>query len=171
MFGQLDWPEALLLAIVLAPTDAALGQAVVTDPRLPVRIRQALNVESGLNDGICVPLLFIALAVAEANDESMTAQHAVRLVVEEIGWGIVGGVAAGVLGALVLRFSQRRRLVADDWVQAIPLAPARAVVRDRRAARGQRLHRRVRRGARVRRPRTAARAARSPTSSMRPARC
>jgi sodium/hydrogen antiporter len=124
VFGQLDWPEALLLAIVLAPTDAALGQAVVTDPRLPVRIRQALNVESGLNDGICVPLLFIALAVAEADDESMTAQHAVRLVVEEIGWGIVGGVAAGVLGALVLRFSQRRGLIADDWVQVIPLAAA-----------------------------------------------
>ena len=124
VFGQLDWPEALLLAIVLAPTDAALGQAVVTDRRLPVRIRQALNVESGLNDGICVPLLFIALAVAEANDEGMTAQHAVRLVVEEIGWGIAGGVAAGVAGALVLRFSKSRRLVAHDWVQAIPLATA-----------------------------------------------
>jgi sodium/hydrogen antiporter len=124
VFGQLGWPEALLLAIVLAPTDAALGQAVVTDPRLPVRIRQALNVESGLNDGICVPLLFIALAVAEANDEAMTAQHAVRLVCEEIGWGIAGGVAAGVLGALVLRFAQSRQLVADEWVQAIPLGAA-----------------------------------------------
>ena len=53
-------------AILLAPTDAALGQAVVTEPRLPSRIRQGLNVESGLNDGICVPLLFIVLAVAEA---------------------------------------------------------------------------------------------------------
>jgi NhaP-type Na+/H+ or K+/H+ antiporter len=46
--------EALILAIVLAPTDAALGQAVVTVPRVPGRIRQGLNVESGLNDGICV---------------------------------------------------------------------------------------------------------------------
>ena len=146
VFGQLDWPEALLLAIVLAPTDAALGQAVVTDPRLPVRIRQALNVESGLNDGICVPLLFIALAVAEADDESMTAQHAVRLVVEEIGWGIVGGVAAGVLGALVLRFSQRRGLIADDWVQVIPLAAAALSYGIAAPARGQRLHRRVRQG-------------------------
>lgn len=124
VFGQLAWPEALLLAIVLAPTDAALGQAVVTDPRLPVRIRQALNVESGLNDGICVPLLFIALAVAESNDQAMTATHAVRLVIQEIGWGMAGGVAAGVLGALVLGFSQRRRLVADEWVQVIPLAAA-----------------------------------------------
>ena len=124
VFGGLDWPEALVLAIVLAPTDAALGQAVVTDPRLPVRIRQALNVESGLNDGICVPLLFIALALAEADDHAMTIHHAVGLVAREIGWGIAGGVAAGVLGALVLRFSQSRRLVADDWAQVIPLAAA-----------------------------------------------
>src|SRR5437763_1080774 len=80
VFTQLSWLEAVVLAVVLAPTDAALGQAVVTDPRLPVRIRQGLNVESGLNDGICVPLLFIALAAAEADEHAMTVSHAVRLV-------------------------------------------------------------------------------------------
>ena len=63
---ELAWPEALLVAIVLAPTDAALGQVVVTSKRLPVRIRQSLNVEAGLNDGICVPLFLIALAIALA---------------------------------------------------------------------------------------------------------
>ena len=52
--------------MLLAPTDAALGQAVVTSPKVPERIRQGLNVESGLNDGICVPLLLIVLATAEA---------------------------------------------------------------------------------------------------------
>ncbi len=124
LFGQLTWLEALVLAIVLAPTDAALGQAVVTDPRLPVRIRQGLNVESGLNDGICVPLLFIALALAEADEGAITSTHAVRLVLEEIGWGVVGGVAAGALGAVVLGFAERRRLVAADWLQVIPLASA-----------------------------------------------
>src|SRR5213078_882612 len=66
VLGSLAWPEALLLAVILAPTDAALGQAVVTLPALPSRVRQGLNVESGLNDGICVPLLLIALAAAEA---------------------------------------------------------------------------------------------------------
>ena len=68
LLGDLVWPEALLLAIILAPTDAALGQAVVTSPRLPTRVRQSLNVESGLNDGICVPLFLVALAVAQAED-------------------------------------------------------------------------------------------------------
>ena len=52
VFGQLTIEEALIVGIVLAPTDAALGQAVVTETRVPERIRQALNVESGLNDGI-----------------------------------------------------------------------------------------------------------------------
>ena len=65
LLGELTLLEAVVLAVVLAPTDAALGQAVVTEKRLPSRIRQGLNVESGLNDGICVPLLLIALAAAE----------------------------------------------------------------------------------------------------------
>ena len=121
---RLTWPEALVLAIVLAPTDAALGQAVVTDKRLPSRIRQGLNVESGLNDGICVPLLFIALAVAEADENILSVSGAVHIVLEEIGYGIVGGVAAGAVAALLLRFAQARRLVAEDWLQVIPLAGA-----------------------------------------------
>ena len=54
LFGSSGWPEALLLAVILTPTDAALGQAVVTLPSLPLRVRQSLNVESGLNDGLCV---------------------------------------------------------------------------------------------------------------------
>jgi NhaP-type Na+/H+ or K+/H+ antiporter len=124
LFTQLSWLEALVLAIVLAPTDAALGQAVVTDRRLPVRVRQGLNVESGLNDGICVPLLLIALAIAEADENAVTVHHAVSVIVEEIGWGLVGGIAAGAVGALVLGFVERRRLVAHDWLQVIPLSAA-----------------------------------------------
>ena len=69
IFGELTVEEAVILAVVLAPTDAALGQAVVTEPRVPPRIRQGLNVESGLNDGICVPLLFAAVAVADVESE------------------------------------------------------------------------------------------------------
>src|SRR5690348_9428489 len=80
IFGALSLGEALLLGVILAPTDAALGQAVVTDPRLPSRIRQGLNVESGLNDGICVPLLFIALALADAEAHSESVQGALTLV-------------------------------------------------------------------------------------------
>ena len=115
--------EALVLSIMLACTDAALGQAVVTDERVPSRIRQGLNVESGLNDGICVPLFFIALAVAEWDEGALTAHDAVQLVLEEIGYGLVGGVAAGVLGALAVRLA-RRLPMEPHWVQILTVATA-----------------------------------------------
>ena len=112
--------EAALLAIAVAPTDAALGQAVVSDERVPSRVRQGLNVESGLNDGLCVPLLLVALAFASAEGGGET--EPVRLVLEEIGFGVVGGLAAGVLGALALRFSRARGWVAGPWAPLVPLA-------------------------------------------------
>ena len=74
VFGQISIEEAVIIGVVLAPTDAALGQAVVTNPRVPERIRQGLNVESGLNDGICVPLLFIAVAAADVHSSSRVAE-------------------------------------------------------------------------------------------------
>jgi NhaP-type Na+/H+ or K+/H+ antiporter len=116
--------EALVLSIMLACTDAALGQAVVTDERIPSRIRQGLNVESGLNDGICVPLFFIAIALAETDEGTMTAHAAAHLVLEEIGYGLVAGVAAGVLGALALRVATRRSLVEPHWLQILTVATA-----------------------------------------------
>jgi sodium/hydrogen antiporter len=116
--------EALVLSIMLACTDAALGQAVVTDERIPSRIRQGLNVESGLNDGICVPLFFIAIALAEADEGTMTAHAAAHLVLEEIGYGLVAGAAAGVLGALALRVATRRSLVEPHWLQILTVATA-----------------------------------------------
>src|SRR5436190_22041333 len=116
--------EALVLSVMLACTDAALGQAVVTDERIPLRIRQGLNVESGLNDGICVPLFFIALALAEADEGTMTAHAAAHLVLEEIGYGLVGGAAAGVFGALALRVAARRSLVEPHWLQILTVATA-----------------------------------------------
>jgi sodium/hydrogen antiporter len=115
--------EALVLSIMLACTDAALGQAVVSDERVPSRIRQGLNVESGLNDGICVPLFFIALSLAEWDEGTSTAHAAAQLVLEEIGYGLVAGVAAGVLGALALRLAQRLPVEAH-WLQILTVATA-----------------------------------------------
>jgi sodium/hydrogen antiporter len=124
IFPKLNAAEAVVLAVLLAPTDAALGQAVVTEPRLPSRIRQGLNVESGLNDGICVPLLLIALAAADLEQKATSIHHAVAIVAEEIGYGIVGGAAAGLAGAAVIRIGSRRELISGSWLQVIPLAAA-----------------------------------------------
>jgi sodium/hydrogen antiporter len=124
VFSQLTITEALVLAVLLAPTDAALGQAVVADPRLPSRISQGLNVESGLNDGICVPLLFIVLAAADVESHVSGGHHAIAIVAEEIGYGILGGVGAGLLVAAVVRVGLRKRLIAEGWLQLIPVAGA-----------------------------------------------
>jgi NhaP-type Na+/H+ or K+/H+ antiporter len=124
IFDQLSIEEAAILAIVLAPTDAALGQAVVTEPRVPGRIRQGLNVESGLNDGICVPLLFAAVAIADVESEISDGRSALDLVFEEIGYGIVGGVAGGLVVAAIVIYAGRRDLIAAQWRQVIPGAGA-----------------------------------------------
>ncbi len=124
VLAELTWAEALVLAVVLAPTDAALGQAVVTLPRLPLRIRQGLNVESGLNDGICVPLFFIALAVAQAEAGAIGNGAAARLVSEQIGYGTLGGAVGGAAAALVVVVSSRRGLIDAGWLQIVPLAGA-----------------------------------------------
>jgi sodium/hydrogen antiporter len=124
VFPELTWPEALLLAVILAPTDAALGQAVVTLTRLPSRVRQGLNVESGLNDGICVPLFWIVLAIAQAESGAIGDGAAVRLVLEQIGYGILAGVAAGAVAAAVLLIAGRHGHVEGSWRQVVPLAGA-----------------------------------------------
>ena len=114
----------MILAVVLAPTDAALGQAVVTEPRVPARIRQGLNVESGLNDGICVPLLFAAVAVADVESEISEGRSAATLLLEEIGYGVVGGVIGGLVVAAIVIHAGRRDLIDGAWRQVIPAAGA-----------------------------------------------
>ena len=113
--GLTLWTAAAL-AIILAPTDAALGLPVVSNRRLPSRIRQGLNVESGLNDGVCVPLLLIVLTIAEA-EEGVGAVEPLKVVIEEIGYGAVAGILAGALGAWVLRVCAGRGWMAGSWQQ------------------------------------------------------
>jgi NhaP-type Na+/H+ or K+/H+ antiporter len=124
IFDQLSLGEAAILAVILAPTDAALGQAVVTEPRVPGRIRQGLNVESGLNDGICVPLLFAAVAAADIGSQISDGRGAGTLLLEEIGYGVVGGVVAGLLIGAVIVHAGRRDLIEGAWRQVIPAAGA-----------------------------------------------
>lgn len=100
IFPDFSWAEALLLAAVLTPTDAALGQAVVSDTRLPVRVRQSLNVESGLNDGLMVPIVTVAIALAAA-EEGGSRNWGV-FAAEQIGFGVLCGLFAGAVGGTLL---------------------------------------------------------------------
>ncbi len=121
---ELARSEALLLAVILAPTDAALGLAVITLTRLPSRIRQGLNVESGLNDGICVPVFWIALAIAQAESGAIGDGAALRLVLEQIGFGVLAGVAAGIASAAVVVVAGRHHTLEGSWLQVVPMAGA-----------------------------------------------
>jgi NhaP-type Na+/H+ or K+/H+ antiporter len=93
---------ALLIGTILAPTDAALGLAIFNNPRVPVRIRRALNVESGLNDGIASPLvvLFIALALEEL---ASVGEHWVASALAEIAIGAGVGILIGLVGGWLFR--------------------------------------------------------------------
>lgn len=102
----LDLLSAALLASILAPTDAALGQAVVTNNRTPLRIRQALNAESGLNDGLALPLvLLFATLVSGANDGDV---NWLRFGATQIGLGLIVGGGLGFSGAVALDRAAKR---------------------------------------------------------------
>ena len=107
MFPEVGWAAAALVATILAPTDAALGLAVVTNKAVPVRIRRALNVESGLNDGIATPFvtLFIAAAAAE---ESLSDKAWGLEALKQIGLAIVAAVVVGYIGGKLLAFAMDR---------------------------------------------------------------
>ena len=124
LFGSMAWPEALLLAVILAPTDAALGQAVVTLPSLPSSVRQGLNIESGLNDGLCVPVFAVVLAIASTEAGLIGPSHAATLLVEEIGYGILVGAAAGAVASAVVVLAAPRGLVDGAWLQIVPVSAA-----------------------------------------------
>ena len=116
MFRQLSLWKACILAAILAPTDAGLGQVITNSPRVPLKIRQALNVEAGLNDGLSVPLLlfFIALAggAAESGHSILT-----RFIMEQLGYGVFVGVSIGLLGGWLLGLAHARKWLGDAWQQ------------------------------------------------------
>jgi sodium/hydrogen antiporter len=112
---DLDFWEGAVLAAILAPTDAALGKAVVSSRLVPTRVRQALNVESGLNDGLAVPFLFLFLALAV--EQATGAGEWARFAVEQIGIGAAVGVGAGVLGAWAIDHAVRRRMITATFQQ------------------------------------------------------
>ena len=112
LFPTFSLVEAALLGAVLAPTDAALGRAVVSNKRVPVRIRQAINVESGLNDGLAVPVVTLFLSLSATSVEVGGDPFGLVFAARQIGFGLLAGLAAGYIGGRLLdRFARR------GWVE------------------------------------------------------
>ncbi len=123
LFPSLGTWLALLVAAALAPTDAALGQAVVTNPHVPPRIRRLLTVESGLNDGIATPVVVFALAGA-ATAEGVSGAPGLGSALVELAVGALVGVALGLAGGALVRVARDGGWAAEGFVGITVLALA-----------------------------------------------
>ena len=124
VFPGMSLATAFLLSTMLCATDAALGQRVVDDPAVPARVRQALDVESGLNDGLAVPFFLVAADISAASLKGGVPSAVIHNAAEQIGWGLAAGIVIGVLGGLVLHEAQRRGWLQGHWRQVMTLGVA-----------------------------------------------
>jgi NhaP-type Na+/H+ or K+/H+ antiporter len=113
---------ALLIGAALAPTDAALGAGIMTNPAVPARIRRILNVESGLNDGIATPVVMVAIAGAGAAGK--TGEAGAAAAVTELAIGLLAGAAVGGAGGWLVKAGRRRGWVAEGFAGAAVLGLA-----------------------------------------------
>ena len=119
VFPQLSIWEAGILSAILAPTDAGLGQVIVNSPLVPTRVREALNVEAGLNDGLSVPFLLFFIAMAAAGEgEANFAQF----LGEQLGLGIVVGAVIGLVGGALIDLARRSGWIAESFLQLAVVA-------------------------------------------------
>ena len=114
---------ALLVGAALAPTDAALGASVMSDPTVPSRIRRVLNVESGLNDGIATPIVLIAIAGVAA-DEGIGGVHGPGHALVALLVGLLVGVLVGGAGGVLIRHARRKRWLSEELSGPATLALA-----------------------------------------------
>ena len=124
MFGEFSIWEAALLAAILAPTDAALGQAVVSSSIVPVRVRQSLNVESGLNDGIVLPLVMLFAALASVSEGGAEQSNWLVYWLMQVTLGPLVGVVVGFGGGYLLRAAKQREMVNENFLRLSGVALA-----------------------------------------------
>jgi NhaP-type Na+/H+ or K+/H+ antiporter len=124
MFDGMGFWLALLVGAALAPTDAALGASVMTNPAVPERVRRVLNVESGLNDGIATPVVMLAIAGAVAAEGIQEHGPGAALIDLAIGLGL--GIIVGLLGGQGMRIARRRGWASEDFAGPAVLALALA---------------------------------------------
>ncbi len=119
----LTFCEAALVAAILAPTDAALGQVVVSSDKVPEPVKIGLNVESGLNDGIALPIILVFASIANAimtNDNQAWFKFAVL----QLAFGPLSGIAIGYGGAWLIRAASKRGWVSSSGQGIIALCIA-----------------------------------------------
>ena len=123
---DVPWALAGFIGAALAPTDAALSAQVIDDERVPLRLRRALNVESGLNDGIATPIVTFMLAVAasQIGVDPHSASYDAGQALRELGGGVVVGLIVGFAGAALLVIAGRHQWIAPGGRRLATLAVA-----------------------------------------------
>ncbi len=121
------WPlvAVILVAAVLAPTDAALGQTVVSNPIVPERARRALTVESGLNDGLALPIILLLASMTAMMADTNNSVW-IWFGVKQLVLGPAVGAAAGLVGGALLLRAKAYELTSETYegIGAIALAGA-----------------------------------------------
>ena len=112
----LEWVEIALLATMLAPTDAALGKAVIDNEQVPPDFRATLNTESGLNDGLAVPFLLFFLEIMRGEAAHQPFALIGAFIVEEVGIGVAVGISLVSIAAFLLRFTAIRQWISRQWL-------------------------------------------------------
>ena len=115
IFTGLPFWQAAILATILAPTDAALAQAVINSERVPGRIRQALNVESGLNDGICFPILLLFISLADSSGVQHTESYWMGFVTFQLILGPLVGIIVGYVGGKVVLWAVNKNWMSGNF--------------------------------------------------------
>lgn len=115
---------ALLTAAVLTPTDAALGQSVVTSANVPEKLSETINVESGLNDGLVLPFVLLGAILASAGMADASTDGLAMDAVVQIVLGPLAGIATGWTVARLMDVAQSRRLIAAAAEGVVFLAAA-----------------------------------------------
>ncbi len=121
-FDVLSFWEGAVVGAILAPTDAALSQGVVSNQRVPAGIRTTLVAESGLNDGLAVPFALAFTAAALANFGIETKGDALTFALEQIGFGIAAGLVLGAAAGWLVRRAVEAGWAGGEWVKYSPIA-------------------------------------------------
>lgn len=120
IFPDFSWIEIAILATILAPTDAALGEPVVSNPKVPTNLREGINVESGLNDGICVPILVLLMALNSVqSDDQITLAYGLSVFAKEIGLGLLVGVGFAFISNLSIKYGITNHWIEGSWKPVI----------------------------------------------------
>ena len=124
LFPGIPWWVAGIIGAALAPTDAALGQIVVQNKKVPERIRSTIEIESGLNDGGSVPFLLVFIAIGLAAEAFKPSGYFIQVAFQQIGFGIIAGLSIGLVGGWLVLKARDKEWITPEFQRIAFLAMA-----------------------------------------------